>query len=382
MDTMKSWFGLKDEHNDFAIENDLDARLFFARQELDEKLQSMLRRSFRTGNPPKLVLYGDWGVGKTHTMRHVEYVIESIDDFRAKVVFAELPDIAAKSTFQVAHAALLDALGFDIAKQWMLKFLTKHPTDLEERIQERTQSGDIAAAFACLLGRGDSSRAGWDWLRGITLSAAETRAAGLPAVMSQSNQFVRVLQMFGRLCREVEDKVLVLMLDEATKLEAVTKQDAMNHWVNAFKLIADPQTKEIGFIVSGSWLDQDEMAIPLQDQQIASRFGEANYIMLPNLGEDEAKEFINSLLSEWIDPDKRNELIQAHGAEADGEQVSAETFPFTVEGLDLTVKYTCRKGGFTLPRDIQKTLDDLLNRAIDEKRHILSSAFIGSLVNA
>src|SRR5215208_5205457 len=117
METMQTWFGLKDEHKDFTIENDVDARLFFARSELDETLQSMLRRSFRTDTPPKLVLYGEWGVGKTHTMRHMEYVIASNDHFNATVVFVELPDIVSKSTYQVAHAAFLDALGLEKARE-------------------------------------------------------------------------------------------------------------------------------------------------------------------------------------------------------------------------------------------------------------------------
>ena len=48
----------------------------------------------------------------------------------------------------------------------------------------------------------------------------------------------------------------------------------MDHWTNAFKVLADQQTKEVGFVVSGSWVDQDEMAFPLQDLQVFSRFGE------------------------------------------------------------------------------------------------------------
>ena len=199
METMQEWFGLKDGHNDFMIENDSDARLFFARKDLDEELQSRLRRSFRTGNPPKLVLYGDWGVGKTHTMRHMEHVIATTPDFEAAVVFVELPDITAKSTFQVAHSALLDALGLDRAKQWVLQFQTQNPADAQEQIKDFTQSGDVATAFANLLGFGEASRVAWDWLRGISLSASDARMAGLPPSLSQSNQLVRVLEMMGRL---------------------------------------------------------------------------------------------------------------------------------------------------------------------------------------
>lgn len=380
-ESMAEWFSLKDGHNDFTIETDSDARLFFARHELDDKIQSILRRSFRTGNPPKMVLYGDWGVGKTHTMRHVEYVIEHNDSFRATVVFVEMPDITARASFQVAHAALLDALGIGRAKQWVIQFQARHPIDTEERIKEFTQSGDIAIAFANLMAMGEGSRIAWDWLRGLSLSAADARLVGLPPSVSQSNQFIRILQMLGKFSHEIDEKVLVFMLDEATKLGSVTNQDAIEHWVNSFKIIADQQTKEIGFVVSGSWIATDDMALPLQDVQVSSRFGESNYLMLRNLDEDATRVFVDALLSEWIDDDRRKQRMDEFTAQAEGETLTATTYPFTEAGLDAAVDYACRQGGISTPRDIQKTLDDLLNRAIDDDRHLLSGAYVMGLVS-
>lgn len=382
MDTMQTWFGLKQGHIDFTIANDTDARLFFARHELDEKLQGILRRSFRTGNPPKFVLYGEYGVGKTHTMRHVQYVIEHNAEFRARVVFVELPDISAKSRFDVAHGALLDALGFDIARSWIQDYQRKHGQKSQDNIREFTQSGDIAIAFGNLGAFGDNSRIAWDWLRGVELNSTESRNAGLPNAVTQSGQLVRILQMFGRLCSEVEDNFLILMLDEARKLSSISNQDAINHWVNAFKILADDKTKEVGFIISGSWIETDDMALPLQDAQVLSRFGEQNYIRLHNLDESEAKEFMKSLLSEWIDPQRRTEISGKFAAEADGEAIADYSFPFSSDGLDAAAKYSTRQGGYTTPRDIQKTLDDFSNRAIDDGRHILSAAYLTSLINA
>jgi Cdc6-like AAA superfamily ATPase len=377
---MQSWFGLKDEHKDFSIETEADANLFFARHELDERLKGILRRSFRTGNPPKMVLYGDWGVGKTHTMRHMEYVIEHTPEFPAVVVFVELPDITAKSTFQVAHAALLDALGFETAKDWVRRFLTLH-ADFTVLIREATQSGDIAKAYENMLAPGEGSRIAWDWLRGVPLAGPDGRLAGLPTGLTQSNQFVRVLQMFGRFCYEVEQKLLVFMLDEATKLEYVSNQDAVNHWLNAFKLLADQQTKEVGFIVSGSWINADDMAIPLANQQVVTRFGDPNYIPLHRLDETDTAEFISALLEEWVEPTKRADILVTHQAHADGEPVTDQSFPFSEKGLELAVQYACRQGGYTTPRDIQVTLDELLNRAIDDGRHVVSSAYIRTVVS-
>jgi Cdc6-like AAA superfamily ATPase len=379
--TMQEWFGLKETHRDFTIETDTDARLFFARHELDERLRAILRRSFRTGTPPKMVLYGGWGVGKTHTMRHLEYVIETNDDFPAVVVFAEMPDVTTKSTFQVAHAALLDALGLARAKQWVIEFQSRYPADAQDRIRDFTQSGDISTAFANLLAIGEGSRIAWDWLRGLAISAGDARLAGLPPSLTQSNAFVRVLQMFGRLAQEVKEKLLVFMLDEATKLGYVSNSDAVNHWTNSLKLLADQQTKEVGFIVSGSWVDPDEMALPLQDQQVVTRFGDPNYIPLHNLDDQDTRNFISALVEEWVDDADRDRLTDEFASEADGEMISAASFPFTEAGLDTAVAYACRQGGYTTPRDIQVALDNLLNRAIDDGRHIVSSVYLGSLIN-
>jgi Cdc6-like AAA superfamily ATPase len=380
METMQSWFGLKAEHQDFSIETDADAKQFFARQELDEDLMAKLRRSFRTGNPPKLVLYGDWGWGKTHTLRHMEYKISTSADFPAIVVFVELPDITAKSTFQVAHSALLDALGLKRVQEWVLLYRTRHSENAFELIRVFTQSDDIARAFENLLSPGAGSQIAWDWLRGISVSAGDARLAGLSPGLSQSTHFVKVLQMFGRLARDVEEKVLVFMLDEAAKLDFVSNPDAVNHWLNAFKLLADQQTKEVGFIVSGSWTDVNDMALPLQDPQVAGRFGDPNYVLLRPLDEEDTETFVISLLQEWIDPTRREEIIAASVDQADGEEVTDKTFPFTKPGLELTVQYACRQGGYTTPRDIQVTLDNLLNHAIDDGRHIVSASYLRPVV--
>ena len=77
--------------------------------------------------------------------------------------------------------------------------------------------------------------------------------------------------MLGKLAREIDDAMLVFMLDEATKLESVKDSDSLAHWTNAFKLLADTSTKEVGLIVSISVVDQNDIAEPLHDPQVMSR---------------------------------------------------------------------------------------------------------------
>ena len=382
METLSSWFGLRDGHRDFFIANDADAGLLFARQELDSQLQAILRKSFRTGNPPKFVLYGDWGVGKTHTMRHIAHVVKNTPGYNARVVFVELPDINGKDTFKVAHAALLDALGQNTVKTWMLHFQTKHQSQALPILQEAAQSEDIAKAFLSLPTYGDTARISWDWLRGTALSGGDARNAGLPSVLEQSNQLTAVLRLLGRLSSEIEGNLLILMLDEATKLVDVSAGDAIHHWTNSFKILADDLTKEVGFIVTASFRDPDEMPTMLSDAQIKSRFGERHYIQLQNFAAAETEDFVEHLLAEWIDPSKRSTLLAQFSGEADEEPLSDESFPFTVPGLALFVSYAVRNGGIATPRDIQKSIDDIVNRAIDDGRHLISEQYLNTVINA
>jgi Cdc6-like AAA superfamily ATPase len=375
---MAQWFGLANGRQDFYVENRTDARLLYARTEINERLISMLRRSFRTGNPPKLVLYGNWGTGKTHTMRHMQYLIESNPDYACDVVFVELPDITSKTNFQAAHSALLDALGIDRVKVWVGQFQARNMTAFET-LQDWTQSADIARAFSTLIGYGEASRIAWDWLRGIKLSPADARSAGLPPSLDQSQHMVQVLLATGRLAKEIDGRMLVLMLDEATKLKNVTNADAIAHWVNAFKILADSLTKEAGFIVSISIPSIEDFPDPLSDRQVIGRFGEQHYIDVPEFHAEEATEFTRALLEEWIDDDRKAAILAVHSAQADGEDVEG-TFPFTEGAFEKFIEHVCRTIT-TTPRDLQQTLDDFLNRAMDEGRHVLSTTFVDYLTS-
>jgi Cdc6-like AAA superfamily ATPase len=380
VETLASWFGLKDGHKDFFVANDADARLLFARQELDSQLDAILRKSFRTGNPPKFVLYGDWGVGKTHTLHHIAHVVENTPGYKARIVFVELPDINARDTFQVAHAAFLDALGITTVKSWMVHFQTKYQSDAMPSIQRATQSEDIAKAFFSLIGFGEQARISWDWLRGERISSTDARNAGLSAVLEQSNQFAAVLRMLGRLCADVDDKLLIFMLDEADKLQFVTQGDAINHWLNSFRILSDDLTKEIGLIVAASFRDPDDMPQMLADQQIKTRFGDKHYLQLQNFDNAETGTFVRGLLSEWVDTERRAAIQSTFQHEGDGEEIDHESFPFTVDALVRFVEYAIRNGGIATARDIQKYLDDIVNRAVDDNRHLISSDYLNSVL--
>jgi Cdc6-like AAA superfamily ATPase len=358
--------------------NDEDAELMFSRADLEPRLERIVRRAFRTQVPPKMVLWGDWGVGKTHTLRHLIWSIEANPDYNAKCVFVELPDFSKKSDFSAAHAAILDAIGLDQARDWVLRYQASKGGSAEDALHDFTTSADIASAFMTLPIRGDISRIAWDWLRGVKLAAGEARTAGLPPVLHQSQSMASAVRLLGKLSRELDDQMLIVFLDEADKLRAIEDPDAVSHWLNAMRILSDPLTKEIGLIVAASFRDRNEFPPPLTDGQVLSRIGESNYIELPTFTEDDAAEFVCALFESFIDPGKRTNLIAAHQAEADSETL--DCFPLTGLAIRRFSDFVCRHGGLTTPRDVQRVLDEFLNEAIDANRHVLSSTFIEDVI--
>ena len=368
MDEMKNWFGLKDGHSDFYIKTDQDAGLFFSRSQISVDLERKLKRSFRTNNPPKLVLFGDWGVGKTHTMRHVEHLIHQTESYPAKVVFRELPDILAKSKFDIAHAALLDALGFETVTRWLQDY-QRDDLNYKNTIKEWTQSEEISEAFETLvLGRGDAARAAWNWLRAFNLSAGERSSADLSARLVNTKDMVHVLSVLGKLCRHSEKQLLIFMIDEVAKLADVTDADSHKNWMNALRLIAEQNNKDFGLILSASFQTIDDMPACLQDEQVQGRFGSEQYIELSNLDPEDTEEFILAILAEWIDETKKEGLMSQYSDEKKGEPMDPTSFPFTNAGLEHVINKACEDGNVTNPRKIQHTLDDILNRSIDDDR--------------
>jgi Cdc6-like AAA superfamily ATPase len=378
MKTLNEWFGLVVGRDNFSIESVDDRQHLFARTECDKKISGILDKAFRSNRTTKAVLFGDWGVGKTHTMRHLEYLIENNDEYTGKTVFVELPDILKKSTFQVAHSALLDATGMQNIVTWLFKFQTLHQQKTVEEIQAFTQSSDIATAFMALLNPGNAQAISWKWLRGDAITSGDASSVGLSTHLSQSSQMSLVLRFVGRLCKDASGDSLILMLDECTNIRNVNDADSIGHWKNAFKNLFDPDNKEVGLIISVTDNDPDNFPEPISDQQIRTRIGNSNFITLNRFDREENEEFVKAVLLVALDRAKVDTLIEKYGAEGAGENIDKTTFPFTVDGFNEFLNYS-EQHEQAVPRDTLEFLDEIVNAAIVNEKRIITSSFVSSI---
>ena len=86
---LNTWWCLKEGRGDFMPDPEKDAELLFCHNNhIDDKILHSIKRSFSAGRPIKMLIYGDWGVGKTHLLHHIMWWLkENEEEFKAHPFF-------------------------------------------------------------------------------------------------------------------------------------------------------------------------------------------------------------------------------------------------------------------------------------------------------
>src|SRR4026207_645902 len=124
---LRDWFCLKSGRSNFQPHNVNDSQLILCHNQLvsDEILTSIEQR-FASKEPVKLLIYGDWGVGKTHTINHIcGWLEQHKSDFPGYAVMIEIGDITKSSKFDAIVRPFLDKLGLTYLVQLVHSYMQK-----------------------------------------------------------------------------------------------------------------------------------------------------------------------------------------------------------------------------------------------------------------
>ena len=176
----KDWFCLK-QRESFTIDakiNPEDARFYFGRQQLADRMRKQISRSFIDPQIPKLMIWGPYGCGKTQTLHHLAYWLKNNKPDSCKgephVVHLEI-EVQSKSSASKWHFQNMEALGMQKVQDW-LGILFNKSADLEKELHRLIKDPNIVQAFSHLRGGGDLVYTSWRWLCGQVLTARELQA--------------------------------------------------------------------------------------------------------------------------------------------------------------------------------------------------------------
>jgi hypothetical protein len=382
MSTLASWFYLRPDKRSFKPDPLQDKDAMFCNQEVQASIELSVERAFATDETIKLLLWGDWGVGKTHTLRHLAYWLDTNGTrFPTKTIFVAFGDVAKSSRFAIVHKDLLDGLGIEVAIQ-IVHLYMQNVGNLLAGLDGIGIPAPVAQAFNKLLVATPGQAApeivvtAWNYLRGANVGKAGT-ALGLQEQMVDSKDFYFALAALGHIYKKVHHKQLLFLVDEASRLEAVEDLlEVERHWVHANTLIFDQENRYFGFVYTVSGRSDKSLPRALFETQIENRLGNRK-LELKNLLVDGVRQFIRNLCDRFVD--QRALEADAQAAVAADKDYSWSNYPFTAGALDRFVEHFQRAPENSKPRDIAERIDEAGFYAMKDGKRLIDEETLSKI---
>lgn len=369
--TLSEWFHLSPGRSSFKPNVQRDRQAVFCHESLiNGEIVMSIERRFAAGQTVKMVLYGDWGVGKTHSINHVSWWFEqNSKDYPAKTVLVELGDITSRSRFDQLVGPFLERIGLRALIKLVHGYQGATGKHVVADLRSNGVSGNVAEAFGkLLLASPDETPppavvTAFDFLRGI--KSKDSANIGLGEPLTQSEDFYSVLLACGLLVRAVEKCQLIFIADEAAKLEDVENDDATRrHWIAANRAIFDDKNDVFGFVYTLSGKGEKNIPTVISDAQIISRLGTNNLIELKNLDPTDVTIFLDKLRNAFVDKAAVEAAVSS--GQISNKDYDWNRYPFTEDGWREFLDFWNINQEQAKPREICDKLDDVGFRAMKD----------------
>ena len=360
MKTLNEWFCLKDGRDNFKLRAREDANLIFCHdQEIQGDILGSIELRFAANEPIKMLIYGDWGVGKTHTANHIRWwLTEHKDAFPAKTVMIEIGDLERKSRFDTLVRPFLDALTIEFLVELAADFQALKGNTVQAlrdagvpeyiattiakfnlAIKGATPPSVVNDAFQILQGRKPGT--------GFA-------ANGLGFQISESRELFYVLYAIGEMYRSVHKHRLLFIADEAARLDEVSNDEAtLAHWIAVNRDIFDDKNNSFGFAYTLTGR-ADRLPEAIWHPQIQNRIGQ-NAFELRTLNKTDVELFLKRLTDYLVDKQKVDALV-SNGI-IDKAKYDPNCYPFDSEAHSEFIDFFQRTQENAKPRDICDRLD-------------------------
>jgi KAP-like P-loop domain-containing protein len=352
---------MKPERTSFLPRIPEDAGLIFCHDQiLNNEILGSIEAAFAKKEPVKMLIYGDWGVGKTHLLYHIQYWLKQNEaDYPVTPLIIEIGDLTKVSRFDEVVRPFMDRLGLEGLIKLVHDYRGIKP-NVTQALRDANVSAQVAEAFSKLLMASPGSAPpqavvmAFDYLKGRNIGKAAA-AHGLSEPLSQSQDLFDVLRALGEMHLAAHQRRLLFVADEASKLEDVSQDIATEqHWLNVNKLIFADENRSFGFIYTISARRTGDLPRVLFEVQIRNRLGD-NIFELKNLATNDVQTFLKKLIENFVDKSAVEALVAANTIPS--ARYDWNAYPFTVSAKAEFVDYFNRTQEASKPRDISKKLD-------------------------
>ncbi len=380
------WFCLRPGRENFHIDPDRDHEYLFGKSEWKEDIDARLRRVLALREPVRLVWWGQYGIGKTHRLKFMDFWIRyrKLDLYPVHVVCR---DIEEKSSFSRLHYDLVNNLGRERMQPMVAKYIQRLDAGDSSvmSLTQLTTSPDIVGAVQRFAISASTSRndenmqlAAWKFLTGGELDSKECSLAGVTReAIDSSVEYAGVLRVFGAIITAETGQQVVYLLDQVEALSKIRQRSVEGRWIETLRAVLD--VRNVGVVMAiGAEHRFDELPSIMVAPEIIRRFTINNYIGIGAFKRDQTSEFLEGLLHEWVDASKRDALAATEEWQGKVPDYDPSTYPLTKRAFETLCRFCSDELDHKTakPSEIIEQMNRITYEAYSSGRRLIDETFL------
>jgi len=327
---------------------------------------------------PKRLLWGPYGGGKTHTLYRALHELGNLTSIHP--VRVECPDLSKRSGFNDLYRdGIMPVFGEDTVIGLFERAIEQVPVARRDeylrRLREFLGDEPLSKAVAQLMNPNFERLRLWAWLSGVPLSRGELSDLGQTQDLSTAEpaRLAEMVILIGRVMKRVDNKTVVLCLDEMERLKAVGP-DSIATFVTGFTRLMDPNQRDVAVLLGCSAALFDEMPdIFARGGPVVSRLGAHATIEVPHIPDPDVDGFIREVISYVRSRSANIDDLVGNARGVATEQLRTDYFPFTGEAIQALKSRLSRD---MTPREITIALTQAAGKAHLIRRPCVTSDLI------
>lgn len=300
-----------------------EPRIFVGpRKKSAERVVNDIKSILESGRPVKMVIYGLFGVGKTHLITNVkEKILKFVEPY-----YVECPSLHRRSHFRELEEVMMKKIG----KAAFMQNLRKCFEEYQGQTSEIVFFLDTDADFVEVLRKGIVEDEGllWRYLLGQKITTAQ--AITLSAVKQQIDDLdaVKVISITAKLFEKYEGKKILFIIDEMEKTNPLMGE-SMSAYRDSIRALMDI-SNDASILMIGTARDLDQFRL-LNDDPIKRRIGLHNFKIFKDYDEGELLELMTDMIKIRRKPEfPIKEKLKTVKTQ---EKINEDTYPFSEDSL-------------------------------------------------
>jgi len=261
------------------------AEIFIGRDELRRRMRLLLKSASRVPASQLVLLWADLGAGKTHTLRHLEWMAQDEPDI--VTIFVTTPE-GITSFFDVYRACVDGAIAAGA--------LASAGRDLFDRTKGRVSSDVERAVIRIGLYGDEEIRTAQAWLRGEAVQRQAAKELDVTSRIKTPAEAIDALNDLIHILRR-GDRTVLLLVDEVQELADLAPRKQAEA-IGGLHKVFDRNPEGLAMVLSFTAASQGTMA-EIIGGPLADRANDT--IALPSITQGEAQDLIVGLLTHWAD---------------------------------------------------------------------------------